>query len=86
MSNKRYGFLRTVIFKTGMERIYRPIQSDDLEDLKWFYAQCTDLNTLPDTRYFNEVAIYDYEKACYCVNNFSERDNYIKKYKIKEVR
>lgn len=85
MSDKRYGFLRTVIFedKKRKETIFKPIFSDNLAELEGFYDQCIKEH-FDKKRYFNEVAIFDYEKCSYVSNNFSTA-NYYRRYIRGEV-
>ena len=77
---KRYGLLRTVISKDKRikDRIYIPVMSDDLEKLKsnyeYFNKQNTTIYNVPA---FQEVAIFDYEKCIYVLNNFKEREFFV---------
>ncbi len=77
MNNKRYGFLRTIIFKDKERKdlVYRPIYSDNLTELENFKDQCINEH-FNDAHLFNEVAIFDYEKCSYVSNNFSAANYY----------
>lgn len=75
--NKRYGFLRTIIFEDKSRRdvVYRPIYSDNLAELESFKDQCIKEH-FNNAYIFNEVAIFDYEKCSYVSNNFSAANAY----------
>lgn len=77
MNNKRYGFLRTVIFKDKGRKdlIYRPLLSDDLTEVEKYYDKCIKEH-LESVNHFNEVAIFNYQMCSYVSNNFSEADTY----------